>query len=147
MCRCIIRVLPFIFLFLIGCSSDPKTDQDTNQNTNPNTNTAATTKLTAIKFEELEHDFGKIKAGEVISHVFKFTNTGTEPLIIDNVKPSCGCTTPEWSKDPVPPGGTGFIKAVFDSKGREGSQSKTITVKSNTNPEFTELKFKVEVEK
>ncbi len=142
-----VGLIPFIFLCLIGCNSDPKADQEANKNTNTTTNTTATTKLTAIKFEELEHDFGKIKAGEVISHVFKFTNTGTEPLIIDNVKPSCGCTTPEWSKDPVPPGGTGFIKAVFDSKGREGTQSKTITVKSNTNPELTELKFKVEVEK
>ena len=81
-------------------------------------------KLTDIKFYEETYDFGKISEGEVVTHRFKFKNVGENPLIIKDVKPSCGCTTPNYSKDPVPPGGEGFIDVSFNSKGREGTQHK-----------------------
>ncbi|GIV43468.1 MAG: hypothetical protein KatS3mg035_0591 [Bacteroidia bacterium] len=105
------------------------------------------TKLTKIEFEKDYHDFGIIKEGEKVSHVFKFKNVGTEPLIIKNVKPACGCTTPDWTKDPVPPGGEGKIEVSFDSQGRTGIQNKSVEVFANTDPEVHTLKFKGEVKK
>lgn len=101
--------------------------------------------LPVIQFEKTEHDFGTIKEGEVVEHTFTFTNTGEAPLIIQNAQPSCGCTVPDWSRDPIPPGGKGYVKAKFDSKGRPGVQNKTISVTANTWPQNTTLRFKVMV--
>lgn len=84
-----------------------------------------------ITFEGTEHDFGNIKEGTLANYEFKFTNTGKAPLILASVQPSCGCTTPEWSKEPIMPGGKGVIKASFNSNGRPGTFQKYITVKSN----------------
>jgi hypothetical protein len=84
-----------------------------------------------IKFEETVYDFGSFKEGTLATHEFIFTNTGTVPLVLTHVQPSCGCTSPEWSKEPIPAGGKGKIKAVYNSYGRPGSFQKYITVKSN----------------
>lgn len=84
-----------------------------------------------ITFEKTAHDFGKITEGTQATVVFKFKNTGNAPLILTNVEASCGCTVPTWSSQPIPPGASGEIKAVFDSKGRPGNFNKTITVKHN----------------
>lgn len=83
-----------------------------------------------IKFEEETHDFGDLMQGGDASWVFKFTNNGTEDLIISGAKGSCGCTVPKWSSEPVPPGGEGEIKVVYDSN-RIGGISKSVTVNSN----------------
>lgn len=83
-----------------------------------------------IKFEKKEHDFGKVQAGTKPSYEFKVTNTGDAPLLIKNVKPSCGCTTPEWPKSPIKPGEEAAIKAVFDAKS-PGSFNKSIRVVTN----------------
>ncbi len=83
-------------------------------------------------FETEKHDFGKIKEkGGKVEFTFSFTNMGSEPLIINDVKSSCGCTTPSWSKKPVAPGTKGFIKAVYNPLNRPGTFHKTVTVKSN----------------
>jgi hypothetical protein len=84
-----------------------------------------------FKFEKETHDFGTVDEGGSIDYVFKFTNTGTAPIIIQKVNASCGCTTPEWSKDPVPPGGSGFVKASYNTNGRPGHFNKSITITSN----------------
>lgn len=84
-----------------------------------------------ITFEKTSHDFGNIKEGSQATVVFKFKNTGNAPLILTNVEASCGCTVPTWSSQPIAPGASGEIKAVFDSKGRPGNFNKTITVKHN----------------
>jgi opacity protein-like surface antigen len=89
-------------------------------------------------------DFGKIKQGVPVSHEFKFTNTGKAPLVIVNAQPSCGCTTPDWTKAPVPPGGSGFIKATFNAAAA-GPFNKTITVTANTQEGTTSLVIKGEV--
>lgn len=94
---------------------------------------------TTIKFEEESFDFGMTNEGSHVVHVFKFKNTGTEPLIISNARGSCGCTIPTWPKDPVAPGATGEIKVDFDTAGKPGNQSKRITVVANTNPTETYL--------
>lgn len=88
---------------------------------------AQTTPVSTIKFKETEFDFGNNIQGKPITHEFFFTNTGTEPIILENVKASCGCTTPEWSKEPVMPGKTGSVKAQYNMS-REGSFRKSITV-------------------
>jgi hypothetical protein len=101
--------------------------------------------LPAIEFAQAEHDFGSIKEGDVVEHSFAFKNTGEAPLIISNAQPSCGCTVPDWTKEAIPVGGTGYIKAKFDSKGKPGLQNKTITVFSNAYPKQSVVRFKAMV--
>lgn len=84
-----------------------------------------------ISFGEKTFDFGDITQGDKVEHVFTFENTGTEPLIITNVQTTCGCTAPEWPRDPVIPGQKSSIKVVFNSTGKMGRQNKVITVQSN----------------
>lgn len=101
--------------------------------------------LPVLAFQETEFDFGTIKEGDVVEHTFTFKNTGEAPLIIQSADPSCGCTAPDWSKEPIPAGGTGYVKARFDSNGKPNLQNKTITVKANTWPQQTVLRFKAMV--
>lgn len=86
-----------------------------------------------IKWDDgTSYDFGEVIDGSVVEHNFNFTNTGTAPLLIKNCKASCGCTAPDWTREPVPPGGKGFVKARFNSSGYGGRNfSKTITVTTN----------------
>lgn len=83
-----------------------------------------------IEFEKMEHDYGTIDQGANGATEFRFTNTGTEPLIISNAKGSCGCTVPEWPKEPIAPGASSSIKVKYDTK-RVGPISKTVTITSN----------------
>lgn len=100
---------------------------------------------TVIQFDTTFHAFGVIEQGEKVSHTFNFTNTGDKDLVLKSVKASCGCTVPEWTKEPVSPGNTGTIEVEFNSAGRKGKQQKTITVVSNTDPKVIYLKFTAEV--
>lgn len=100
---------------------------------------------TAIQFNETEFNFGKVKAGEKVQHEYVFKNTGKEPLIISDAKGSCGCTVPEWPKEPIPVGGSGKLKVEFDSKGKNGPQTKQVTVTANTNPPQTIIYIKGDV--
>lgn len=100
---------------------------------------------TTMSFTESEFDFGIVDAGEKVKHVYKFKNTGKEPLIISNAKGSCGCTVPSWPKEPIAVGSTGEIEVVYDSKGKKGKQSKRVTITANTDPVQTFLTIKGEV--
>ncbi|MEY3368020.1 MAG: hypothetical protein RI973_1175 [Bacteroidota bacterium] len=100
---------------------------------------------TTMSFAETEFNFGKVKDGEKVRHEYVFTNTGKEPLVISDAKGSCGCTVPEWPKDPIPAGGKGKIKVEFDSKGKPGMQTKQVTITANTNPPQSILTIKGEV--
>lgn len=84
-------------------------------------------------------DFGTIQDGEVVSHTYKFTNTGSEPLIISDAKGSCGCTVPSKPTAPIAPGATGEITVQFNSKGKPGARDQKVTVTANTNPAQTFL--------
>ena len=95
-----------------------------------------------FEFKEVEYDFGTIKEGTQATHTFTFKNVGKAPILISNVKPSCGCTAPEWSKDPVLPEQTSSIKVVYNSKGRPGSFYKTVTILSNASKNDIALKIK-----
>jgi hypothetical protein len=101
--------------------------------------------LPTMDFQTVEHDFGSIPEGKIAEFTYSFVNNGQAPLIIQSATGSCGCTVPEWSKDPIPVGGTGFVKAKFDSNGRTNAQNKTVTVTANTWPKQTTLKFKAMV--
>ena len=73
---------------------------------------------------------------------FKFTNTGSEPLLLDKCKGSCGCTVPQCPKEPIAPGAAGEIEVKFNSKGKKNNQTKTVTINANTDPGQTILKIK-----
>lgn len=100
-------------------------------------------KMPRITFAETGiYDFGALTEGDTVEHTFAFTNTGEFPLIINNITASCGCTTPEWPREPVAPGAKSSIRVRFNSRGKMGQQNKTITVFANTDPSMTDLQFK-----
>lgn len=101
--------------------------------------------LPQFQFETVDHDFGTIKEGQVVEYTYKFKNSGEAPLIIQAAQGSCGCTASDWTKTPIPVGGTGFVKAKFDSNGKPNIQNKTVTVTANTWPKQTVLRFKAMV--
>ncbi len=147
---------------IVSCGSegsDATGEDAARQSVTPNQNAAQTSSpqpatqatqaptgpTTTIAFEESEYDFGTVKAGEKVTHVFKFKNTGSEPLIISNAKGSCGCTVPNWPREPIPPGGEGEIVVEFNSKGKRGKQNRKVTITANTEPPQTFLYVKGEV--
>jgi len=101
---------------------------------------------TTMAYSEEAHNFGNIKQDSENEHVFKFTNTGTEPLIISNAKGSCGCTVPQYPTEPIAPGESSEIKVVYKPGKQKGSQTKTVTVTANTTPAQTLLKISADVE-
>lgn len=101
--------------------------------------------LPVFSFETNNHHFGEIKQGEVVDFTFKFRNTGKSDLFIVSAKASCGCTIPSYSKEPVPPGGEGKIDVQFDSHGKSGMVSKTVTVVANTMPNTKVLTVSAEI--
>ena len=99
-----------------------------------------------MQLPEIEHDFGSFKeeAGRQ-TYDFVVTNVGTDPLVIQNIATSCGCTTPEWTKSPIPAGGKGKITAIFDPQNKPGRFNQTLTVYSNANPAVATLTIRGEV--
>ena len=99
-----------------------------------------------ISFSKKEFDFGVIQeeAGKV-SHVFKFKNNGNSPLILSNVSASCGCTTPMWTREPIPPNQAGEIKVTFNPSGRRGNFKKTVTIRSNASTPVVMLHIKGDI--
>ena len=155
-----------VALSFTACKNDSSAAQDaareslaTTATTAPATNPAATSAapaapvgpLTSLVFEEDTYDFGEIMEGEKVVHVYKFNNTGKEPLVISNAKGSCGCTVPEWPREPIPVGGSGEIRVQFDSKGKGkvggATQAKKVTITANTDPANTFLNIKGKVNK
>jgi hypothetical protein len=97
------------------------------------------TPTTTMTFKEYEHDFGTMNEGDAVTHLFEFTNTGTEPLLLTNCKGSCGCTVPKCPKEPIAPGASGTIEVKFNSKGKKNAQTKRVTIDANTDPAQTIL--------
>ena len=89
---------------------------------------------TLITFSKKEHDFGNIKQGDKVECLFKVTNTGNQPLILEEIHGSCGCVTAEFSKEPIPAGESREIIVKFNSDGKKGRQAKTLTITANTEP-------------
>ena len=86
----------------------------------------------SISLKETEFDFGKIPQGKPVTHVFEFKNIGTTPFALTNVQASCGCTTPEWKKDTIPPGATSIITVGYNAQ-NEGPFAKPVTITYNGN--------------
>lgn len=153
--------LAFALVFT-SCKSDTATTADTNlatpnapavatPTTPPPAPTAPVGPTTTIEFEENSYNFGEVMDGAKVEHVYKFKNTGNEPLVISNAKGSCGCTAPNWPKEPIPPGETGEILVRYDSKGkgRVGGRTETkyVTVTANTTPADTRITITGKVNK
>ncbi|HTF05868.1 MAG TPA: DUF1573 domain-containing protein [Bacteroidia bacterium] len=95
-----------------------------------------------MSFDEMKHNFGFIRQGEVVSHEYSFTNTGDSPLIITDCEVTCECTKVDFPKEPITKGGTGKIKVTFDSKSAMDRQERTVVVKSNATNSPVTLTFK-----
>ena len=96
-------------------------------------------------FEQEEHNFGQIRDGDIVSHTFRFTNTGEAPLIISKATAACGCTVPQWPRQPIPVGGSGEIKVQFDSSNKPGMQNKVVTITANTESKVKKLLIRAQV--
>jgi hypothetical protein len=102
-------------------------------------------RLPKMVFDKEIHDFGTIKAGEKVSYSFRFVNEGGRDLIIQSASGSCGCTVPDFPKEPIPPGREGYIRVMFNSEGKSGIQEKQVTVLANTMPNTITVRVKAEI--
>ncbi len=125
---------------MFACDKKGKTAEDSSSNTPVQTTSsesagsANAADKPVMTFGESSFDFGAINEGDTVMHKFAFTNTGKSPLVIQNATAQCGCTVPDWPKEPIAPGATGEIKVVFNSRGKQGPQSKAVTITANTEP-------------
>ncbi len=123
--------------------NDPTVAQQTPQQPTQSESRSKTT----VKFAQSNHNFGEIEQDSKHTYVFKFTNTGSEPLIIENATGSCGCTVPTYPKEPIAPGKTGEIEVVYSPGKQEGEQTKTVSITANTDPIVTTLNISAKVHK
>ena len=130
-----------------GCTqgNDEHTEKEPQAQTVPAAESPLPPSLTSIEWIDSALNMGKIREGEKVEVAFRFKNTGTEQLVINNVSASCGCTVAEKPQEPIGPGKEGLIRAAFDSKGRTGQNHKTLTVYANTAASVYNLSFDVEV--
>jgi hypothetical protein len=134
--------------FLTSCkpkTADDKLNPDLVNNPISSVSNSDTSKIPVFKFETENHEFGEIKEGEKVSFSFKFKNIGKTPLVISNATASCGCTVPEYSKDPVKPGDEGHVRVTFNSEGKHGMVSKTVTLLANTIPNTKVLTISADI--
>jgi hypothetical protein len=136
--KAIIYFILYLIL-LIACNSQ-KENKIADQPGSP-----ADNKPAEISFREYEHDFGKIVEGEKVAHIFAFENKGPGDLVIASTSTSCGCTATKYDRNPIAAGKEGTLEVVFDSNGRNGIQTKTISVRSNSKTEVVMLKITAEV--
>ena len=114
-------------------------------NTESSEQTISTADAAAIRFDDLNYNFGTITQGEKVTYAYKFKNTGRSPLIISSAEASCGCTVPEVPKEPIKPGDESEIKVVFNSAGKLGRIDKQVTVSSNGIPNVIALHLTGEI--
>lgn len=100
---------------------------------------------TSMQFYETKHNFGSVPSGKVVSHAFRFKNTGDHPLYISKTDVSCGCTVPSFPLETVPPGQDGDIVVNFDTEGKSGIVQKNIIVHSNAVPEAVSIGIEADV--
>ena len=138
----VLLIALFAVIFSMQCGSGGG-----NRDGGPVFSDAAEGDTAVIVFREYEHNFGKVAEGEKVGCGFIFENKGNANLAILSVSTSCGCTVPKYDKKPVPPGSHGTLEVVFDTSGRTGMQSKTISVRSNATIPVVMLKITAEVAK
>ncbi|MFZ4401804.1 MAG: DUF1573 domain-containing protein [Bacteroidales bacterium] len=130
-----------------ACKQQSKDKLSADLVNNPNTanGNQDTSSLPKFQFENDIHDFGKVIEGEKLSYSFKFKNIGNSDLVIATANASCGCTVPEFSKDPVHKGGEGIVTVTFNTAGKNGFQHKTVNLGANTQPNSYTLHIKAMV--
>lgn len=133
----IVILVSIVGLFAISCNKKSESSSET---------ISKEQKVAKIVFEETEYNFGKITQGDTVRHTFTFKNDSDEDLLISNASASCGCTIPEWPKEPIAPGERGKIEVKFNSTGKSGVQNKVVMITANTNPNVTNVALKGEVE-
>lgn len=130
-------------LLLFACKTDNRQITADMINFPPSSGEAGDRDIPVITFDSTECRFGTIAIGEKVNHTFRFKNTGKAPLLIAQVTPACGCTTPkDWSKEPILPGESGQISVEFNSTGFTGQIDKSISVLTNATPANWDLKLK-----
>lgn len=133
-------LIPAVFILAFpGCSNNKGSNDALSVS-------AADTGKAVLAFSEFEHHFGKVAEGEKISYTFRYENKGTAPLAISSVITTCGCTVPKYDTKPISPGQSGNLEVVFDTSGRDGMQTKTISVRSNASVPVILLKITAEVQ-
>ncbi len=115
----------------------PTVAQQQQSPTQPAAAAVPTGPTTAIAFTETTFDFGIVEEGEVVSHTYTFTNSGSETLVLSDAKGSCGCTVPSWPREPIAPGQSAEMTVTFNSKNKKGKRNQKVTVTANTNPPQT----------
>ena len=135
----LLTILSVIVMLAAACGNNPQTGSNTGMQI-PDTGKAI------LIFTEYEHNFGKVTEGEKVGYVFNFENRGTADLVIHAAITTCGCTIPKYDRKPIHPGGKGKIEVVFDTSGRNGMQTKTVTVRSNASVPVVVLKITAEVD-
>ncbi|HLA55907.1 MAG TPA: DUF1573 domain-containing protein [Flavobacterium sp.] len=115
------------------------------EGTTPTITPPADGKYPVMTFAHTEHDFGMINAGDKVTYTFDFKNTGEADLLISDAKGSCGCTIPEYPKEPVKPGDSGQIKVSFNSAGKKGEQMKSVNITANTVTGKEVIKIKASI--
>ena len=143
-------MLPLAVLGLLACGGNSTSDQIENKGTADNPKPGKSGPKGIPSFKDTVWDFKRVEDGEEVKHSYVFTNTGKGELTIRSAQASCGCTSPNWTKEPIPPGGTGFVDAKFNSANRgsvEGMPNeKMITVTfDNSTQEQVVLKFRATV--
>ena len=127
-----ILVLAVLSVFAFSSCKDNAADKVSEENVAEAADRDANSgKFAVITFDESEFDFGTIDQGTNVEHVFNFKNTGEAPLMIVDAKSSCGCTIPEYTKEPIAPGATGELLVKFNGSG-QNQVSKTVTLTTNT---------------
>ncbi len=154
----IVRVLPIVAtLILVSCKKDQSAEQlITPEETAIETSVepsreemikkAQASPLTTIALSEANFEFGKIKKGDHVQHVYEISNTGKNPLIISQVKPGCGCTAPDYTKDPILPGQKGQITLKFDSSNFDGRVQKQAEVYANVENAPIVITFSADIQ-
>ena len=130
-------IILFLSVVCVACNNNAASKIDVTKQAKPtrvSLDQVDTPTNAKMDFESTEWDFGEIYQGDAVEYAFKFVNSGTYLLIITNAKGSCGCTVPEWPREPVAPGGTGVINVKYNSKGKKGKQNKRVTLTTNMVP-------------
>lgn len=149
-----ILFLSLMAMAFIACKNNPSTDTAAEAKVTDLASSAPidpgaavdSSQFTIIEWLDQDKDYGKVTEGQQVEVAFRFKNSGTKPLVIYSVAPACGCTAAEPPKEPILPGKEGVITGSFDSKGRPGTNNKSIHVRANTSGTMDhQLQFKVEV--
>ncbi len=150
--NCLLVIITIGLSVLLSCKGNKSGDDRISPEVinNPATASANEDKddqtLPEFTFETDNHEFGEIVQGEKVSYAFKFRNTGKGPLVISSASASCGCTIPEYTKTPVEAGEEGYVNVTFDSSGKSGMVSKTVTLIANTIPNTKVLTISADIQ-